>query len=50
MKEQDLEHAAKNPIPSYEAEIDGIGKITVYGELDVEKLIKRLLECKGITG
>jgi hypothetical protein len=30
--------------------IDGLGSVTSVGELDMEKLIKRLLKSKYITG
>lgn len=39
-----------NPIPSQRIEIEGKGIIEVYGEWDIEKFIKRLLESESITG
>ncbi|MEH7548614.1 hypothetical protein [Neobacillus vireti] len=30
--------------------VEGLGTVTYVGELDVEKLIKRLLKSKYITG
>lgn len=33
-----------------EIRIDGVGVVKEYGELNLEKLIKRLLQSKGITG
>jgi len=50
-------HAAKmirekaiNPIPTQIIKIDGVGTAIQYGEWDIEKLVKRLLESKAITG
>ena len=36
--------------PSQEIKINGIGTIKVYGEWNVEKIIKKLLEYEEITG
>lgn len=33
-----------------ESEKEGIGKVREWGKLDVEKLMKRLLESRYITG
>jgi hypothetical protein len=35
---------------TYEGKVEGVGTIKVYGELDMEKLIKMLLETKYIKG
>ena len=35
--------------PTEVIEIDGVGSIEVYGELDLEKLVKRLLQSESIT-
>jgi hypothetical protein len=39
----------KNKTPTKTVKIEGIGTGKLYGELDAEKLIKRLLESKAIT-
>lgn len=33
-----------------ETRVEGVGVVRVYGELDLEKLIKRLLKSKSIVG
>ncbi|MFJ8264184.1 hypothetical protein ACIQ4I_19930 [Rummeliibacillus sp. NPDC094406] len=33
-----------------ESEKEGVGKVREWGKLDIEQLIKRLLESKYITG
>lgn len=33
-----------------EVKVEGIGKVSTYGSLNVEKLVKRLLQSKYITG
>ena len=45
-----IREKAINPIPTQIIKIDGVGTAIQYGELDVEKLVKRLLESKAITG
>jgi hypothetical protein len=49
-----MENAAadilKDKTLTNEIYIEGIGKVREYGELDLERLVKRLLKCKGITG
>lgn len=32
-----------------EIRIEGVGVVREYGELNLEKLIKRLLQCEGIV-
>lgn len=47
------DYAAKliqNKKPSQKIKIDGIGTVEVYGEWNAEKIIKKLLEYKEITG
>jgi hypothetical protein len=45
-----LMQSVKNPIPSESIKIEGVGSIEVFGEWDIEKLIKKLLEYEEITG
>jgi hypothetical protein len=45
-----LMQSVKDPIPSQAIKIEGVGSIEVYGEWDIEKLIKKLLEYDEITG
>jgi hypothetical protein len=33
-----------------ETRVEGVGVVRVYGELDLERLIKRLLKSKSIVG
>ena len=35
--------------PSFEKRIEGVGTIKVYGTLNMDKLITRLLESESIT-
>ena len=39
-----------NPEPTQILHIEGVGTIKQYGELDLEKLVKRLLKSEAITG
>jgi hypothetical protein len=39
-----------NPVPSQKIEIEGKGTIEIYGDWNIEKIIKRLLESESITG
>ena len=57
VKKMEENHAAKmirekaiDPTPTQIIKIEGVGTAILYGELDVEKLVKRLLESKAITG
>lgn len=50
-------HAAKmikqkaiNPIPTQIIKIEGVGTAIEYGELDMEKLVKRILQSKALSG
>jgi hypothetical protein len=36
--------------PTEEFTVEGVGSIKVYGNLDVEKLVKKLLQNEKITG
>lgn len=45
-----LRQRAKNPVPTQEIKIEGVGTAKVFGEWDAEKLIKRLLQSESITG
>jgi hypothetical protein len=46
----DLKQKMKNKIPSQEIKIEGVGTGKLFGELNTEKLIKRLLQSDSITG
>jgi hypothetical protein len=46
----DLDDILKDRPMTNEIRIEGVGIVREYGELDLEKLIKRLLQSKGITG
>jgi hypothetical protein len=39
-----------NPEPTQVIHIEGVGTAKQYGELDLEKLVKRLLKSEAITG
>lgn len=45
-----LRKKAKDPNPSQEIIIEGVGTGKVYGVWDVEKIIKKLLEYEEFTG
>lgn len=45
-----IKQRMKNPNPTQEIKIEGVGTVKVYGEWNAEKLIKRLLESESITG
>ena len=45
-----IREKAIDPTPTQIIKIEGVGTAIQYGELDVEKLVKRLLESKAITG
>jgi hypothetical protein len=45
-----LKSRMKNPNPTQEIKIDGLGTAKLYGNWNAEKLIKRLLESESITG
>lgn len=47
---EELKRKMKNPIPTQEIKIEGIGTGRIYGEVDTEKLIKRLLQSDTVTG
>jgi hypothetical protein len=47
---EELKHLKETEAPSEEIVIDGVGSIKIYGDFDIEKLVKRLLESKSITG
>lgn len=40
----------KKQEPTETIHIEGVGTVKVYGKLDMEKFIKRMLESKAITG
>jgi hypothetical protein len=48
--EKMIREKAINKIPSQTIYIEGVGTAEAYGELDVKKLIERLLKSKSITG
>lgn len=55
MKNEEKDKSEKqnneNPDPKEETYlIEGVGTVTAVGELNIEKLIKRLLKSKYITG
>lgn len=35
--------------PTEKIEIEGIGSIEIFGELNIEKFVKRMLQSKAIT-
>jgi hypothetical protein len=45
-----IREKAIDPTPTQIIKIEGVGTAILYGELNVEKLVKRLLESKAITG
>ncbi|QUG82745.1 hypothetical protein [Bacillus nitratireducens] len=44
-----LENYIEGKQLTHEEKIDGVGTVNVYGSLDLEKLIQRLLQSKHIT-
>ncbi|WP_243355982.1 hypothetical protein [Bacillus litorisediminis] len=46
---KDLQQLIKDKPMSKESYIEGKGTVREYGELDLEKLVKRLLQSKYIT-
>lgn len=49
MNEQLREHI-KGKTVTKESQKEGIGKVREWGRLDVDRLVKRLLESRYITG
>ncbi|WP_155890232.1 hypothetical protein [Peribacillus kribbensis] len=49
-----LEDYLKGKEPNFESAVEGIGRLRVYGELDLEKLVRKLLKssyfCGGARG